>query len=134
MKFKFLEHTGDVKFQAFGKNINELFENSALALKEVICGKIKVKGGRKKTIKVNGRDYESMLHNFLEELLYLLETEKFIMAKTKVKVKGLKLSAVVYGDKSGNYNFVNPVKAVTYSEIFVKYEKGRLVCQVVLDV
>jgi len=36
MKFKFLEHTADIKFKASGKDIEEVFDNSALALKEVI--------------------------------------------------------------------------------------------------
>lgn len=48
MRFKFLEHTADVKFQAFGEDIEKLFENSALALKESICGKIKIKEKKKK--------------------------------------------------------------------------------------
>ena len=39
MKYKFLKHTADIKFQAFGKNIEDVFENSALALKESICEK-----------------------------------------------------------------------------------------------
>ncbi len=133
-KFKFLEHTADVKFQAFGKNINELFENSSLALKEAICGKAKVKEKKRKAIKVNGKDYESMLYRFLEEILYLLETEKFLIAKAKVKIKGFRVNAVFIGDKATDYSFTNPVKAVTYSEMFVKHQDGRLVCQVVLDV
>ena len=31
-RFKFLEHTADVKFQAFGNNLEEVFENSALRI------------------------------------------------------------------------------------------------------
>lgn len=56
LKFKFLEHTADVKFQAFGKSLDEAFENSAGALKEAISGKIKVKSRIRKKIKVKGKD------------------------------------------------------------------------------
>jgi SHS2 domain-containing protein len=31
-KFKFLEHTADIKFQAFGKTKEEAFKNSAFAM------------------------------------------------------------------------------------------------------
>ncbi|RLG11686.1 archease, partial [Candidatus Pacearchaeota archaeon] len=47
-KYKFLEHTADIKFQAFGDSIEEVFKNSALALKEIIVGKIKIKEKIKK--------------------------------------------------------------------------------------
>jgi len=134
-KFKFLEHIADVKFQAFGKNINELFENSGLAFKESVCGKMRVKEKEKKKIAVKGRDYESLLYKFLEEILYLLEAKKFLIAKVEnIKIKGFRLTAIVSGDKMQNYKFTNPVKAVTYNEMFVKHEKGKWISQVVLDV
>ena len=52
-KFKFLEHTADMKFQSFGKTLEEAFENSAYALAETITKGIKIKSIMKKTIKVN---------------------------------------------------------------------------------
>ncbi|MEK6820605.1 MAG: archease, partial [Nanoarchaeota archaeon] len=77
MKFKFLEHTADMKFQAFGKSLEEAFVNSALAMKEAISGKIRVKSRIKKKIMVKGKDKESLLYNFLEEILFLLDSEGF---------------------------------------------------------
>ncbi len=34
-KFKFLEHTADIKFQVFGKTLEEVFENTALAISKI---------------------------------------------------------------------------------------------------
>ena len=135
-KFYFLEHTADVKFQAFGKNLDEAFKNSALALKEVIF-KEKVKENKKIKIKVNGNDFESLLYSFLEEFLYLLEAENFIFNRIeniKIDEKKMKLEAVASGDKASNYGLINPVKAITYNEMFVKKEKENWIVQVVLDV
>ena len=135
MKYKFLEHTADVKFQAFGKNSEEVFENSALALKELICGKIKIKEEKNKIIKVKGKDFESLLYNFLEEIIYFVDAENFIISKVNnIKIKDFKLNAKISGDKVSNYNFNNEVKAVTYNEMFVKKIKGKWTSQVVLDV
>ena len=39
MKYKFLEHTADVKFRAYGNGLEEAFSNAALALKQTILGK-----------------------------------------------------------------------------------------------
>ena len=136
-KYKFLEHTADVKFQAFGKTPEKVFENSALAMKEVILGKRKIKEKWKKEIKVRGRDFESLLYNFLEKFLYLLEGENFIFSrvkKIKIDAEKFRLEAEITGDKTGNYNISNPVKAVTYNEMFVMRKKGIWKSQVVLDV
>jgi len=80
-KFKFLEHTADVKFQSYGKTLEEAFENSALALQEVMTKKIKIKPIIKKKIEVWGRDKEALLYNFLEEFLFLLDSENFVLSK-----------------------------------------------------
>jgi SHS2 domain-containing protein len=135
MKYKFLKHTADIKFQAFGKNVEEVFENSALALKEIICGKIKVKNSLKKKIKISGKDFESLLYKFLEEIIYFLEGEKFVISKIeKIEIKNMKLTAEIFGDKTANYNFTNKVKAVTYNDMFVKSENEKWISQVVIDV
>jgi SHS2 domain-containing protein len=134
VKFKFLEHTADIKFQAFGKTLEEAFKNSALAMANLIF-KGKVKGKISKKIKVSGKDNERLLYEFLEEILVLLDSEDFILSKIKsLKIKDNNLKAEVIGDKASDYNFSNQVKAVTYNEMFVKMEKDKYATQVVLDV
>ena len=135
IKYKFLKHTADIKFQAFGKNIEEVFENSALALKEIICGKIKVKNSLKKKIKISGKDFESLLYKFLEEIIYLLDGENFLINKIEnLEIKNMKLTAEIFGDQTGNYNFTNKVKAVTYNDMFVEGKNKKWIAQVVIDV
>ena len=84
-KFIFLEHTADVKFKAFGKSLEEVFENSALAMINSQY-KGKVKSVKSKKVNAKGKDVESLMYNFLEEILILLE-EGFIVSKIKVKIK-----------------------------------------------
>lgn len=136
IKYKFLSHTADAKFQAFGRTIEEAFENSALALKETIS-KLKIKEKQEKKIGVNGRDFESLLYNFLEEFLYFLDAEDFLPSKIKnIKIDKtkFKLKATISGDKASSYKFSNKVKAVTYNEMFVKQKGKNWTSQVVLDV
>jgi SHS2 domain-containing protein len=134
--FKFLEHTADIKFQAFGKSLNDVFENSALAMFNTMSDK-KVKPKIKKKIKVSGKDLENLLYNFLEELLFLLDSKNFFLSKVnKIKIdeKKLILRAEISGDDSKNYEVKIDVKAVTYNEMFVKKVKNKWIAQVVLDV
>ncbi len=150
MKFKYLEHTADIKFQAFGNSLEEVYENSALAMfnsmsdnkiAKKINKKISVKGKCSEQVQnvvrpsVVGRDNESLLYNFLEELLFLFDSEGFFLSEVKMlEIKENKLIAEVIGDKAENYEISIDVKAVTYNEMFVKKIKDKFVAQVVLDV
>ncbi|MGC9309164.1 MAG: archease [Candidatus Nanoarchaeia archaeon] len=135
--YKFLEHTADVKFIAEGNTLEEAFISACSALKETIAGDIKVLEQEEKSISVEGKDLESLLRNFLEEFLYLLDAEDFLLAQIKdIKIdkENYKLEAVILGDKAKHYKFTNDVKAVTYHDMFVKQEDEKWRCQVVLDV
>jgi len=160
MNYKFLPHTADVKFQAFGGTVEEAFSNAVLALRETISGKVNVFEKKEKKISVEGKDFESLLYNFLEEFLVLLDAEGFLVSKVKeIKIdaknvnilghhknkksfsdrKNFELKAVVLGDDALKYKFSNAVKAITYNDMFVKQDQGlanpiRWAVQVVVDV
>ncbi|MBI2045435.1 archease [Candidatus Pacearchaeota archaeon] len=134
MKFKFLPHTADVKFQAYGKTLEEVFENSVLALINRICSD-KIESREKIKFKVKGRDLEALMYNFLEEFLYLVDAKQFLASEVKVKIKNKKeLEAEILGDSSEEYALEMHIKAITYNEMFVKEISGKWVAQVVLDV
>jgi len=136
MKYKFLEHTADIKFQAFGKTLEKVFENSARALIKSIHKK-KIKKTQTKPIKVKGKDFESMLYNFLEEIIVLIDTDNFLGSKVKnIKIDEEKftLTADLVGDDSSKYKIETHVKAITLSEMFVKQEGKKWTSQVVLDI
>lgn len=135
MKYRFLNHTADIKFNAYGKSINEVFENSALAMyNSMYSGKIKYK--IKKNFSVKGKDLESLMYSFLEELLILFDSENFIASRINVKVdeKKLTLKCAAYGDTTTNYKIGLTIKAVTYNSMFIKKTRTGYISQVVLDV
>ena len=134
MKFEFLEHTADIKFKAYGKTLNEVYESCALAFSESIARGKKIKSKKKKKIEVLGNDKEAMLYSFIEELIYLLDADDFVVAKTKVSIKGKKLNAEIFGDDSKNYKELDHVKAATYAEMYVKKTSKGWEAQMVLDV
>ena len=141
MGFKFLEHTADVKILVEESSLNKAFSTSALAMKEVMAEQIKVAPKIKKEISVEGNDKESLLYSFLEEFLYLLDAKSFILSKAPLvkiteteKGKKLALNAKVIGDSASNYIITNNVKAITYNDMFIKEEKGKVIIQFVLDV
>jgi len=134
--YKFLPHTADVKFQAFGKTLEEAFKNCAYALTETITDYKKIKPTTEKTIEIESENQESLLYDFLEQFLILLDSEGFILNKIKsLKITKNKLTAKIIGDtKPEKYKINTHIKAVTYQEMFIKKEKGQYVIQVILDI
>lgn len=137
-KYIFLEHTADAKFRAYGKTIEEAFSNAALAMFSVMAKTEKISPKIKKEIKATGADLKSLLYSFLEDLLFLMDSESFVLNKIKkIKIKKNKkfeLSADAVGDIiSDKYELHGEVKAVTYNEMEIKEEKGKFIVQVVVD-
>jgi len=138
--YQFLEHTADIKFLANGKNLNELFSNSAYALKRTISKK-RIKPLIKKDmgIQVEGVDIAGALQSFLENFLYEFDSEGFILSKIKnIKIEEKSgayfIKCLVEGDNASNYQIENHVKAITYNEMYVRKDGKRWISQVVVDV
>ena len=135
MKYKFLKHTADAKFQAYGKTIEESFANAALAMFSVMTDIKRIKPKIKKELHIKGIDQKQLLYNFLEEFLFLMDAEFLLLSKIeKIEIKDNELNAVAFFDKADKYETHGDVKAVTYQQMEIKKEKDKFIVQVVVDV
>ncbi len=134
MKYEFLEHTADAKFRAYGKSLEEAFANAAEAMFSIMANPKEVEAKIRKKIEAEGDDRKSLLYDFLEKLIVMLD-EGFILNKiADIKINGNKLKAEAVGDKiSERYDVHGEVKAVTYNDMEIKEEKGKAMVQVVVD-
>ena len=78
MKFKVVEQHHSIKLQAHGRNLEEAFANIALALSALMVKKIE--DSKEKNIAVGAQDLKGLLYIFLEEILFLAETEEFFVS------------------------------------------------------
>jgi SHS2 domain-containing protein len=138
-KFRFLDHTADAKFQAFGGTLEEAFGNAVLATASLMWEPDKVEKRIQRPVSVQGRDLEQLLVRFLGEIIFLWETGAFLTAVADDIViepagGGFRLAALFQGDdRPEKYLIFGEVKAVTYNEM--KIERGPSVSiQVVLDI
>ena len=103
-RFRFLEHTADVKFEAFGGTKEELFENCARAMTAVMTDD-EVGHIRRKEIRIGAKRDESLLFDFLSVLLFLLESEKLIVAAVpEIRIEDNRLIATLAGDDVQKYD------------------------------
>ena len=138
-KFRFLSHTADAKFQAFGKTLEEAFCNAALATVSLMWDPKKIEMKKGHQVEIAGNDLKQLLYCFLEEIIYLLDSQKFLLGsaeKIKIEKKGSQysLKALFRGDEySGKYEIFGDVKAITYNEMKIK-NRDHFMIQVVVDV
>ncbi len=140
MKEKFyrtIPHPADICIEVKGKNLKELFLNSARALISEL-GKIKKKGRiKKKTLKVNGIDRESLIINWLQELLYNFYVQGLLFADGKIKkLTEKELSADVDFIKFTPASFqpLKEIKAVTHHDVHITRSPDGFSVRIVFDI
>jgi len=142
-KYEFLSHLADAKFRAYGRSLEEVLANAALAMVSLMWEAEQIRPTRKEAIKVEASSLEQLTVKFLTEFLYLLDVKSFLLAKVEsIKVeeaqkdgrKLYRLEAEVAGDNiSPEYEIYGLVKAVTYNEIKIEKTDGLWVLEVVVD-
>ena len=137
-KFKYLEDVAiaDIAFEAYGKNLNEVFENCAYAFFDMTCNPKTVKQKIKKVITLKDKDEKNLLYNFLSELIFLKDSKQLIFSKLKVDIKDGKLNANLYGDKinSEEQELRNDIKAITLHMFNLQKTKNNYKATVVVDI
>ncbi|MBT4334652.1 archease [archaeon] len=134
-KYEYLSHTADAKFRAFGKTIENAFENSAIAMFDILGKTKKVKSVIEKKININSDNQEALLYDFLEELLFLLDTEGLFLHKiTDLVIKENSLTCIIEGDDYKNYDLSGDIKAITYNDMSIKKTNNGYEIVVVVDI
>jgi SHS2 domain-containing protein len=131
--FTFIEHTADIKIKIVGGTLDELFQNVVLAFASYTNAGNPIKSKRGKVVEVQGTDTLSLLYNFIDELIYLVDAEHFAPAKASILLRGNNLKAEIFGDDTKNYHLTH-VKAATYADMEIKKTKSGWEAIIVLDV
>jgi SHS2 domain-containing protein len=137
-KFEFIDiTTADVAFVAYGKDLNELFTNAALAMFEVMINTRQVKPEVERKVRIEGNDLQSLMFNWLNELLIFVDSENLAFSKFDVKVdeKNLKLEAICKGEEINRekHETRTHVKAATFHQMEIKKNKFWK-ARVILDI
>ena len=140
-KYKFLEKVAiaDIAYEAYGKNLNEMFENAAFAIFELSANLKTVDSKKKLEIKLENEKIENLLYDFLSEILFLKDSKYMVFKKVKVSItenKKYQLKAILEGDtiNSEKQQLENDIKAVTMHMFEIKKEKNNWKATVVVDI
>ena len=135
--FEILEHTADIGFRAWGRSREEMFENAALALESVAVDVAEVEPLTPYPIAASGEDEESLLVNWLSEVLFYLDGRRIAMRR--FRVEQLTASEVAGQGWGEPRDAERPrsklvVKGVTYHQLRITRTGGGWSAEVYLDI
>ena|SRR3989338_1949042 len=139
-KYEYVEGiaTADAAFDAYGKDLNKLFENAALAVTELMVDLKTLKQTITKTFEITADDTEKLLFKFLDQIIFLKDSEQLLFKTFKVAVdeKQKSLTAECKGDKINRekQKLGTDVKAVTYHNFKLEQMKQGWKARVIVDI
>ncbi len=134
--YKFIDNiTSDVMFEAYGKDLKELFRNSAMALSSIICDIKKVKEEKSFSVELKGDSTEDLMVSWLQEIIALVDTEEMFFSRFDVnEISENHLKANIYGEPISPEKAGVVVKGVTYYKLKIEKIKNNYKATISLDI
>ena len=133
MNVKEIEHTADRAFRVRGRDLKELFANAAEALLAIEGRRKSAAASRERRVEIEGFDRETLLVNWLNEILYLGETGRETYTAVEIQeVSDHRLRATLKARPGGRRRRL--VKAVTFHGLRVRKTRQGLEAEVIVDV
>lgn len=135
--FEILEHTADIGFRVRASTPEELFARAAEALVWLAFELDNVEEREAWQLEAKGEDWDSLLVNWLSEVLYLMDARRLLLRRFEVTRIG---PQAVAGRGFGEP--CNPalhraklvIKGVTYHQLQVEQRPEGWYAQVILDI
>ncbi len=129
-----IDHTADWALHVWAEDLRGLFEAAAQGMVSLIAGRADPGGVPvEQTFSLDAPDVETLLVDWLTELLYLVEEENAVFTRIIVqRVEGLHLEAAASGRRGGEFS--KHIKAVTYHNLAIIPAVNGLETVIVFDV
>lgn len=138
--FEYLEHTADARFRAYGESLGKAFENAALAMLNVMVDTGSVNNNSSVDIELSSPDLDSLLFDWLSEILFVFEVDEMVFGRVKVNELNVSdeecsMSATLYGEAMdlSVHVFDTEVKAATYNEMKIEKTEHGWMIQATVD-
>ncbi|QBD78118.1 archease [Ktedonosporobacter rubrisoli] len=135
--FEVFEHTADVGLQAYGSTLAELFIHAAEGMESLMVPPEQVSAVTTREIKVDGHDTVSLLIAWLNELIFLFDTEYLLFhtfALDFINETHLVAHASGEGYDAQRHELSSAIKAVTWHEAAVNLTEKGYEARIIFDI
>ncbi len=136
MEFEVLAHVSETGIRAYGKNIEESFENAAKAMFSIITEPGKVDPDQEVKINISAKNNSELLVDWLNELLFYFDSKGFLFSEFDLHIKDGELVGIASGEiyEAPKHPLKTQIKATTYYNLEVEEGNGQSRVQVYFDV
>ena len=134
--FQFIDHTADAGILVKASTLEGMFETAALGFSELITRVDFLNCLIQRQFRLQEDDIETLLVSWLQELLYLLDTEDLLFGRFQVNLKDLALEATAWGEVFDPeiHTMTTDIKAVTYHQLAVVEDDQGCQPQLIFDI
>jgi SHS2 domain-containing protein len=135
MSYEEIPHTADIKIRARARSLPDLFSDLCAALMEVMYGNTR-SCTLTKEITIAGNDPETVLLDFLSEVLFISEVEGIVFCDAAIQIDSQKLHAVLRGElfDPARHAGGTEVKGFSYSGLSISHDANGYMAEIVFDV
>jgi len=135
MSFEELDHTADVLMRVRGATITEVFSDAGRAMFHVMYGSCEDRGVKRR-FALEAEDLESLLIDYLSELLFITEVENTVFCTFDIDLRGTRLSAVLKGEPfdPARHSAGTIVKGISYFGLEIVKEEEGYVVEIIFDI
>lgn len=135
--YELFEHTADLGLRVRAPDLNTLFSDAGRGLcAMVVENPDEVRPVETRTIEIAGTDREYLLFDWLNELLYLCDTQHLVFSQCDARVGDSGLSATVRGETldPDRHRLTHEVKAITYHHLKLEQTPDGWLAEVIVDI
>ena len=134
-RYEYFDVTADIGFKAYGKSLNEAFENAGMAIFNIISDTSNIDPLEEFEFEISSEDEVSLLYDYLEELLFYHEVEFMLFSQFSVVIdENLHLKAKIKGEPINwdKHERKTEIKAITFHKMDVK-KTNHVEIQAIVD-
>lgn len=135
MSFEEISHTADIKIRARAPSLEALFSETFKALMQIMYGTHRARGILR-VIRVESSDNESLIADFLSEVIFVSEVESLVFFDARIKINGLCLTAELSGEPFDpvRHSGGSEVKGISYSGLAITHDANEYMIDIIFDV
>lgn len=137
MIFELLDHPADIGFRAHASNFQDLYVNAAYALISLILDPSHIEPKQEFVIRVEGIEFESLLVNWLNEVLYYTDSKHLALGTFEVlRLEKYWIKCRAMGEPRDQEKHPPRlvVKAVTYHQLKIAQTSDGWTADVYVDI
>ena len=135
--YEVFEHTADIGIHVFGRTLPELFIHAAQGMESLLVAPEQLQTTTSRTITVNGHDQLSLLIAWLNELIFLFDTDYLLFRAFEIDtLTPTQLRGRAFGEPydAQRHALSSAIKAVTWHEAAIQQVDAGYRVSIIFDI